>query len=143
MTGHAFQVFVDDDELRTSLTTIRAALTEDGHFVFETRNPLVREWEGWNLDGVEIVGAAGGVVRMAREVETPGDGDVVSFTDRFSSPSWDRPLVSRSTLRFLDADPLAWFLADAGLAIEQQFGDWDRQALTDTSPEIITIARRE
>jgi hypothetical protein len=32
-------------------------------------------------------------------------------------------------------------LADAGFAIEAQFGDWDRSPVTDTSPEIITIAR--
>jgi hypothetical protein len=33
------------------------------------------------------------------------------------------------------------FLSDAGLAIDEQSGDWDRQPLTDMSPEIITIAR--
>jgi hypothetical protein len=30
----------------------------------------------------------------------------------------------------------------AGLAIEEQPGDWRRRPLPDTSPEIITIARR-
>ena len=79
---------------------------------------------------------------MAREVESPVAGDLVSFTHTFTSPGWDRPQVSRSTLRFLDADALSSFLSDAGLAIEEQFGDWDRQPLTGTSPEIITIARR-
>ena len=143
MTGHAFQVFVEDDELRASLAVIRSVLTEDGRFAFETRNPLVRAWEGWTPDNaVEVVSAAGAVVRMAHEVETPVDGNTVSFTTTFTSPSWDRPQVSRSTLRFLDADSLSSFLSDAGLAIEEQFGDWDRQPLTDTSPEIITIARR-
>ena len=47
-----------------------------------------------------------------------------------------------STLRFLDADSLSSFLSGAGLAIEEQLGDWDGQELTDTSPEIITVARR-
>jgi len=50
--------------------------------------------------------------------------------------------VSHSTLRFLDAHALSDFLANAGLAIEKQFGDWARQPLTATSPEIITVARR-
>jgi len=45
-------------------------------------------------------------------------------------------------LRFLDVDVLATFLAGAGLAVEEQFGDFDRQPLTETSPEIITVARR-
>lgn len=143
MTGHAFQVFVEDDEIRASLATIRLALTEEGHFAFETRNPRVQAWEGWTPDNaVEVVGAEGSALRMAHAVETPVDGDVVSFTTTFTSPGWDRPEVSRSTLRFLDADSLASLLSDAGLAIEEQFGDWDRQPLTDTSPEIITIARR-
>lgn len=35
---------------------------------------------------------------------------------------------------------LSTFLSDAGFAIEQQFGDWERQPLTEASPEIITIA---
>ena len=45
-------------------------------------------------------------------------------------------------MRFLDADSLSRFLADVGLVIDEQFGDWDRRPFTDTSPEIITIVRR-
>ena len=79
---------------------------------------------------------------MAHKVESPVAGDRVSFTTTFTSPGWIRPLLSHSTLRFLDADSLASFLSEASLAIEEQFGDWERQKLTDTSPEIITVARR-
>ena len=143
MTGHAFQVFIEDDQLRVSLAVIRSILTEDGRFAFETRNPLVRAWEGWTPDNaVEVACAADAMVRMAHEVKTPVDGSIVSFTTTFTSPSWDGPQVSRSSLRFLDVDTLSSFLSNAGLAVEEQFGDWDRQPLTDTSPEIITIARR-
>jgi hypothetical protein len=78
---------------------------------------------------VEVVGTGGAVVRMAHEVATPVDGNTVSFTAAVTSPSWDRPQVSRSALRFLDADSLSSLLSDAGLAIEEQFGDWDRQPL--------------
>ncbi|WP_327249054.1 class I SAM-dependent methyltransferase [Streptomyces sp. NBC_01320] len=49
MTGHAFQQLLSDDELRLALTAIAAALTDEGSFVFETRNPLVREWEDWHV----------------------------------------------------------------------------------------------
>ena len=142
MTGHAFQVFVDDDQLRASMAAIRSALTEDGRFVFETRNPTARGWEAWTPDNAVEIVQDGRLVRMAHEVETPVVGDVVSFTATFTSPGWDRPLVSQSTLRFLDAGSLSSFLTDAGLTIEEQFGYWDRQHLTDASPEIITVARR-
>ena len=142
MTGHAFQVLVEDDQLRMSLAAIRSALTLGGRFVFETRNPLARGWERWTPDyAVEFV-HAGNVVRMAHQVEMPIVGEVVSFTTTYSSPGWDRRQLSRSTLRFLDVDSLSSFLAEAGLAIAEQFGDWNRQDLEETSPEIITIARR-
>lgn len=42
MTGHAFQVFIEDDQLRGSLAVIRSVLAEECRFAFETRNPLVR-----------------------------------------------------------------------------------------------------
>lgn len=143
MTGHAFQVLVEDEELRAAFAAIRSALAEDGCFAFETRNPSAREWERWTQDyATEITDPAGRSVRMATEVVTPFDGNTLSFTHTFTSPGWDQAQVSESTLRFLDANALASFLAEAGLAVEAQFGDWDRSPLTDTSKEIITLARR-
>ena len=141
MTGHAFQVFIDDDQLRHALATIRSLLNGRGRFAFETRNPLVRAWERWSPEHAVEVVHNGRTVRMAHQLETPVTGDLVSFTHTFTSPGWDQPQVSRSTLRFLDRDALAAFLSDAGFAIEQQFGDWEHQPFTPTSPEIITIAR--
>ncbi len=143
MTGHAFQVLVEDRDLRAALASIRSALTDDGRFAFETRNPLVREWERWTPDKfAEVTAADGAVVRMSRDVQTPIQGDRVSFTHTFTSPRWDHPQVSRSTLRFLDANSLRSFLSEAGLEIAKQYGDWNRQSLTASSPEIITLARR-
>ena len=142
MTGHAFQVLVEDEDIRTALTAIRAALSGDGRFAFETRHPLARAWEEWTpRNAIEITGPAGNAVRMAHEVQAPFDGRTVTFTSTFTSPGWNQPQVSQSTLRFLGPDSLSSFLSDAGLIIEEQFGDWDRRPLTDASPEIITIAR--
>lgn len=143
MTGHAFQVFLEDEEVRSALTAVRSVLLDDGRFVFETRNPDARAWEHWTPDyAVEVVCPDGAAVRMAHEVETPVRGDLVSFTITFTSTLWSRPRTSRSTLRFLDGDALSTFLSDAGLAIEAQFGDWDRRPPARECPEIITIARR-
>ena len=142
MTGHAFQVLVGDEELRGALTAVRAALTDDGRFAFETRNPLARAWEDWTPDNVtELVAPQGDVVRLVRRVTAPFDGRTVSFTHTFTGAAWDRPEVSHSTLRFVGAQELSTFLAQADFVIDDQFGDWDRQPLTDASPEIITIAR--
>lgn len=142
MTGHAFQVLVSDAELRASLAAIRAALGHAGRFAFDTRNPGARAWEKWSaVSAVEVAGERGERVRLTLKVEVPFDGRTVGISETFTSASWDRPRVSRSTLRFLAADALASLLEEAGFVIEAQFGDFDRRALSAASPEIITIAR--
>jgi hypothetical protein len=117
MTGHVFQVFIEDCELRTALAAMRSVLTHGGRLAFETRNPLVRAWETWTPDqAVEIVDDAGAAVRMTHEVNGV-EGELVSFTTTYTSPDWDRPKLSRSTLRFLDRESLSVFLTDAGFLI--------------------------
>jgi SAM-dependent methyltransferase len=143
MTGHAFQVLLDDAELRAALAAIRAALTDEGRFAFETRNPAARAWEAWVPENaVEVVLPDGAVVRAAHRVETPVVGEFVSFTTTYACDAWDAPQTSRSTLRFLDEATLDGWLAEAGLAVAERFGDFDRSPVTAGSPEIVTLARR-
>jgi SAM-dependent methyltransferase len=143
MTGHAFQVLIEDDELRRSLAAIHSALTDDGRFVFETRNRLARAWDDWTPENpVEFADTEGVNVRVTRSVTATVDDRLVTFTHTFTNPRWNQPQISTSTLRFFDAASLLPFLVDAGLVIEEQFGDWDQTPVTPASPEIITIARR-
>lgn len=143
MTGHAFQELREDAEIRTALATIRSALTAGGRFAFETRNPLVRAWEQWpaRYSGT-VTTPEGATVRCDYYVETPVVGDLVRYGSTFTSPGWDRPRPSHGALRFLSADRFATLLAEAGLAIEEQYGTWQHGPLSDTAPEIITVARR-
>lgn len=143
MTGHAFQVLTSDAELATALAAIARALAGNGRFAFETRNPLARGWERWTPANAEsVTGPDGQPVRQAHAVQLPVTGELVSFTCTYTSPAWDQPRVSHSTLRFPGAAALAGFLSAAGLTVQEQYGDWDRQPLRSSSPEIITIARR-
>lgn len=142
MTGHAFQVLLTDAEIRAVLGAIRTALRDKGTFAFDTRNPAARAWEHWiPQNAVEVLDEQGERVRLALEVEQPFDGRTVTFTETFTARSWERPRVSRSTLRFLERPALATLLGGVGFEIELQFGDFGHQPLAATSPEIITIAR--
>ena len=144
MTGHAFQELIEDAEIGTALVAIRSALTAGGRFAFETRNPLVRAWEHWVTEyTAEVTDAGGAVVRCESQVWAPVEGGIVRSAGTYTSPGWDRPLVSWGRLRFLDPATLSAFLGDAGLTIEEQFGDWTGRPLTAASPEIITIARKD
>ncbi|MGW2419820.1 class I SAM-dependent methyltransferase [Streptomyces sp. NPDC001709] len=142
MTGHAFQELVSDEEIRVCLRAARAALADGGRFVFETRNPGARAWERWTPDRVhEITAADGTPVRVWHEVQGDGlRGGRVRFTETYDSDRWPAPRVSHSVLRFLDSEALERHLADAGLTVVEQYGDWGREPLTPASPEIITVA---
>ena len=143
MTGHAFQALVDDATLRASLAAIRAGLADGGRFAFETRNPLVRPWRAWTPENAaEVQDPSGAPIRVAHAVRTPVEGDRVHFTTAFTGPPGSTARTSSSTLRFLGTEALDGFLAEAGLAVEQRFGDWDRSPWTPDAPEIITVARR-
>jgi SAM-dependent methyltransferase len=142
MTGHAFQEYIGDAEVRTALAAIRRALVAGGRFTFETRNPLDRAWERWptNYSG-ETRDPDGNLVRCTYRVEAV-EGEIVRTSSTYTSPAWDHPEISHGALRFIDPTTLAALLSDADLTIEQQFGNWDGSPFTPASPEIITIARR-
>ncbi|MEU6196436.1 class I SAM-dependent methyltransferase [Streptomyces sp. NPDC047061] len=142
MTGHAFQELLGDEELRAALAAVRSALSATGRFVFETRNPAARAWEGWTPDRVRhVTGPDGRAFRVWHEVEGPPSGERVTFTETYEGGAWTQPQVCRSTLRFLGTDALAAHLAGAGLVVAEQYGDWARGPVTSGSPEIITVAR--
>ncbi len=141
MTGHAFQFLLDDDEVRASLAAIRRTLIDGGRFAFETRNPAARAWESWNpANATYVVDPAGRQVRVSYEVESVVD-DLVTVTETTSDERGVRLRVGRVTLRFLDIDTLARFLATADFQIEAQYGGWSREPLDTASAEIITVAR--
>jgi len=142
MTGHAFQELIEHDEIRAALAAVRTALVEGGRFAFETRNPLDRAWERWPSQySDETTDADGNLVTCVYQIDVSEDERIVTSTSTFTSPGWERAEVSSGSLRFVDAETLATFLTAAGFAVEEQFGDWSRSPLTESSPEIITIAR--
>lgn len=137
MTGHAFQVLLDDAEIRTCLEAVRGVLAPGGRFAFETRNPAARAWEGWTPSAAVVVDG----VRVAHEVLRGFDGRTVTFETTFLADGWSGPEVSRSTLRFVAAAELDGLLAAAGLVAEARYGDFDRSPLAPTSPEIVSVCR--
>jgi SAM-dependent methyltransferase len=142
MTSNAFQCLITDDELRASLAAIRTSLRDGGRFLFGTRHPQARAWETWNpSNAVDVEDAAGRKLRLWHQVESVV-GDVVTLTETTAERDGTVLRVDRAGLRFLDVPALTGFLTGAGLTIEAQYGDWRRGPVTDTSREIITIARR-
>jgi 2-polyprenyl-3-methyl-5-hydroxy-6-metoxy-1,4-benzoquinol methylase len=140
MTGHVFQVFLSDADIRAALSNLRAHLAPEGRIAFETRNPTVEEWREWNAeDSRETIRVAGtGDVEASWQV-TGVDGAYVTFDTRYGFPD-GAVSVSPSTLRFMDRDELESHLHAAGLHALDWYGDWDRSPLSASAPEIIVVA---
>jgi SAM-dependent methyltransferase len=144
MTGHAFQVFLTDDDVRALLANVRRHLEPGGRFAFETRNSSAKAWESWTPDEsahrVELPGGA--IVEVAHGHTRTVEPDLVEFSSTALFQGSPVPVVSQSTLRFVDPDRLRALLEDGGFGVEGWFGDWDRSPVTASSPEIVVVAYR-
>ncbi len=143
MTAHVFQVFLDDSEASAVLASAYKHLAPGGRLAFESRNPLVREWERWTepltREKVEIPGiGAVEVYYEVRQVET----EHVTFDTVFTLNETGEQRTSASTLRFPGRATIARLLDEAGFLTVDWYGDWKRSPLTPQSPEIIAIVSR-
>jgi len=139
MTGHAFQVLLYDDDIRTALRNIHHHLRPGGRFIFESRNPAVNWSTRWNYDQTfEVEGME--VLQETRCIE-PMRNERIRFEHRYRFP--DETLVSVSVLRFLGNDQIVELLDEAGFETISVLGDWRGRAYNPaTSDEMIFIARR-
>jgi ubiquinone/menaquinone biosynthesis C-methylase UbiE len=139
MTGHAFQVFLTDDDVRAVLATARRHLEPGGRFAFETRNPAARAWERWTPDtSSQRIGAAEVAHVSTRTIEP----DLVELTSTARFPDSGETILTKSMLRFIDPEHLRALLESGGFRIEGWFGNWDRTPVTASSPEVIVVAAR-
>ena len=83
MTGHVFQLLLEDDEVRAALRALARHLAPGGRIAFETRNPAVREWQDWNpRDTRQRVQAAGLVADVHYDISAVA-GELVTYETWF------------------------------------------------------------
>lgn len=143
MTGHVFQVFLDDQETRTVLGNIHRHLAEGGRLAFESRDPDDRAYQRWTAALtrrralVPDIGAVE-VTYQTREVS----GELVTFDAVFTLEASGRRLVSPSTLRFASRETIEANLMATSFTRIEWIGGWDGRPFADESAEIIVIAGR-
>ena len=138
MTGHAFQCLLQDKEILAAFRSVAALLAPDGRFVFDTRNPAAQAWRHWRPESSRRTGRtpAGEPYEMFHRL-LDVDGPFVTFETTYRIGTEGPPLLSKSTLRFHEAAEIVERAESAGLRLDELWGDWDRSALSDDSPEII------
>lgn len=143
LTGHAFQVFLDEEDQAQVLRTVAAHLTRTGRFVFDSRNPAVEAWKKWTPD------------RSRRHIEHPTLGRALAWNDVSYDPSAavatygtyykmtanDRTFSSQSKIAFPPQAQIASLLQEAGLTVEKWLGNWSGVPYGPMTPEIIPLGR--
>lgn len=139
LTGHVFQLLLDDRDVRAALGTLSRHLAPGGRLAFETRNPAAREWQYWSPRYTRQQVRAGGAAAEVHYDISRVSGELVSYETWFRFAGGDVVVVP-DTLRFMDQTQVAGFLADAGRTEVTWYGDWDRSPASRASPEIIAVA---
>ena len=141
LTGHVFQVFLDDAETLSMLDFARRHLAPEGRLVFESRNPLARAWERWTEAETREVRDVDGIgpVEVFYQVKAV-EGEHVTFDAVFTLLDTGEKRVSESRLRFAERETIGRLLTEAGFSSIVWLGDFDSGPSSDTSPEIIPIA---
>jgi hypothetical protein len=135
MTGHAFQVLLEDEDVLATFGTMRKQMKPDCVVAFESRNPVI-DWEKeWNYDMVLSLPDSA-VLESRRFLKMKNDR--MSFELIYEFP--DEKLVSRSELRFWSRNEIEKHLVDAGLCVSKLLGDWDGSGFDErSSQEMIFI----
>ncbi len=137
MTGHAFQVFLEDSDVLAVLATMRRHLAPGGLIAFESRNPAI-DWPArWNRDA--DLAAEGHSVRQSRRVSRMANRRI-AFDTHYELPG--RTLISSSELLFLSRTEIEDHLTTSGLRAEAVYGGWLSEPFDEAvSEEIIVIVR--
>ena len=140
MTGHAFQALISDEDAVGVLRAAARHLAPTGRFIFESRNPVAREWVEWRPDNswtVEI--APHGRVEESDDTAFDEASGILEITHRYRFLDSGTERVALSRIRFIDHDHLARLIEEAGLTPLAWYGDWDRRPLSMASKEIIAV----
>ncbi len=143
MTGHAFQCFLTPDDRLALFRTIAAHLSASGEFIFDSRNPLMKEWLQWTPE------------KSRNTFHHTKLGEVEAWDDCVFDPAtqvvtyeWFYRLTSgkvahapASRIAFPSRNTIESELKMAGLHVTHWLGNWDGSAISDTSNEIIPIGR--
>ncbi len=143
MTGHAFQCLLDDEEVLAAFRSVARLLAPKGRFVFDTRNPVAQAWRSWQPGPSRRTGRTPDGERYEvfhRLLDV--DGPFVTFETTYRIGAEASPILSKSRLRFYAAPEIVALAQQAGLSLGRIWGDWDRSALSDGSPEIIVSLQR-
>ena len=155
LTGNAFQAFVTNAEQEALIQRVRTHLHDEGLFAFETRNllfPNAKTREGFFLletrteeeDRSPFIDVDGHEVQKSITQVYDHVTQILHLTSRkrWHDGKEEQTKITRTALRYTFPQELAALLHYNGFRIERQYGDWNYEPLSATSPSIISLCRK-
>lgn len=145
LTGNAFQAFLRREDQEALLASVKRHLTSEGIFVFETRNPsghdLTNQYEA-EFDQ-SYISVEGYQVSVHFTQHYDPVEQVMYWTSyrRWNDGERDHNKETHIACRFTHPQELEALLHYNGFQIIQQYGNWQKETLTASSPSIISICR--
>jgi 2-polyprenyl-3-methyl-5-hydroxy-6-metoxy-1,4-benzoquinol methylase len=146
LTGNAFQAFLRREDQEALLASVKRHLAPNSVFAFETRNPSGHDLtdqtqEEFDQSYISVEGHH--VIVSFTQIYDP-IAQVMYWTSyrRWNDGEHDHKKETHIACRFTHAQELEALLHYNGLQIVQQYGHWDKEALSaSTSPSIISICQ--
>ena len=145
LTGNAFQAFLRREDQEGLLAAVKRHLAPQGIFAFETRNPSGHDLTNQPEEEYD-----------QSYISVEGHTVSVSFTQRYDSIAqtmywtsyrrWnvgerDHSRETHIACRFTHPQELEALLYYNGFQIIQQYGNWEKEPLSASSPGIISICK--
>jgi len=146
MLGHVFQFFLTREDQEAMLARVREHLLPQGCFLFETRNPTLRNLqEVRHPEPQEYTTPDGGQLVVAEEQYYDPMSQIQHYTRHltFLRPAGQQEEKTlRVALRYVYPQEMEALLFHNGFQIRACYGDWQQEPLTATSREMIYVCQR-
>jgi SAM-dependent MidA family methyltransferase len=140
-TGHAFQVFLEDEDRQACLTTIAAHLASGGVFAFDSRNPdfpgskeRTREQTETRFQHREL-----GAVKAWNISSYDAETRILTYSNHYTVLATGEEHSGTDRIAYTPQSELADLVEAAGLRVDHWLGDWDGSAFHATAYDIIPV----
>lgn len=147
MEGHVAQYFLTRADWEAVLSHAFSALRPGGHLAFEVRNPAALELDDWDPESTRETqphpdgGEFTSWLEIVKVTEDPAEGALITARSHNILPD-ARTIIAEETLRYRPLPVLRETLSAAGFREVRIWGDWDREELTEDSPEMIFLVQK-
>jgi SAM-dependent methyltransferase len=139
LSGHSFQTLLDDDQRLALFERIAMHLSTGGKLVFDSRNPLVKEWMTWipekSIRYFQYPDL--GIIKSWNDFKPLGDN--ICYQTYYQILHTEKTWAADSIISFPSYDRITSLLSRYGLIIQKVYGDWHLNDFKNDSEEMIFV----